>query len=101
MKQVYLLEAHDIVLADDWIRPLIFVSSDLGNPIGADSLSPYGGSPVNNVHWVRVRDCIGKCHWGSSLGELNAALHLRYEVMRGEPPEGHVFPRKQKGKTRR
>jgi hypothetical protein len=49
----------------------------------------YGGSPENNVEWVRVDAVIGDCWFGTTLGKLNKNMSVPYEMVRGDMPKSH------------
>lgn len=100
MRSVQILEDHDEIRPDDWVRPLRIVDSDHCEGVRVETFSAYGGSPTNNVRWIKVRDYFGECHWGKKLGEIHELFshsvnwqnaQLRFEVVRGEMPNAHVW----------
>jgi len=100
MKTLQLLELDDAIHPDDWIRPLTQEHNQFGDTVAMHSFNMYGGTPQNNIKWIRVRDFFGKCHWGKTLGQINSLFDnspnwqnqmLRYEVVRGDMPTNHVW----------
>lgn len=89
-KQLEFLEDQDILLATDWVRPLV----PAPDSSTVNSFSTYGGTPVNNLGWVLAIDYFGE-RW---IGETIQSIHMDiygfgacFEAIRGTPLAGHVW----------
>lgn len=89
MRTIGMLEQDDLILADDWVRPLVFHSAMTQGEIVANSRNTYSGQPVNHPKWVRVRMIFGSCWFGKKVRELDP--NQEYEFIRGDVPERHQF----------
>jgi hypothetical protein len=98
MIQIFLLEERDIINPNDWCRPLNLCTISLqGDSYSFEST--YTGRPVNNLKWVKVKDAIGSCWFGKTIGEFNnPPMSIQqpqyYEFMRGSFPLNHVLDMK-------
>lgn len=89
MLDFQLLSQDDIVRPTDWCRPLIFDQNH-----DADSFSYLSGKPINNLKWISVSDCIGKCWWNRPAGEINENMQVvgyLFEFGCGTLPKEHVW----------
>lgn len=100
MISLQLLELDDPVDPDDWVRPLDMGYNQFGDHTEPHSFNMYGGSPQNNIKWIKVRDTFGECHWGKTVREIHALFDkmvnwqnqmLRYEFVRGDVPKSHIW----------
>ncbi len=92
MITVQILEPEDIFLPDDWCRPLGIVSMSGGHSDSYSFKSMYTGAPENNSQWVRAKDVIGDCWFGSTVKKYNKACSkyvYPLEFVRGDIPKAH------------
>ena len=89
MKAIMLLEAEDILHADDWVRPIVFHASHAQGEIKVNTTSAYGGGPLNHPKWVRAKRLFGPCWLGKKIGSLS--MCSQYEFVRGDIPDHHKF----------
>jgi len=89
MKTIQILEDDDTIRMDDWCRPLEL------RPMSPQSdfysfESAYGGTPENNVQWVRVYKIFGQCWYNKTIKEIYKEGTMRpYEFARGDIPAAH------------
>lgn len=87
MRSILMLEPHDIIRQECWMRPLQLQTMSGGMSDSMSFKSCYSGVPENNVKWVRVVDQIGP-HWiGKTVAEFNKLMP--YEFVIGDPPAAH------------
>ena len=90
MITVQILEADDTVWPEDWCRPLVLQTMSGGMSDSMSFKSCYGGTPENNVEWVKVKAVFGKVWYGSKVSEFDDPL-VPYEFLRGDPPKSHCL----------
>ena len=89
MKSVQILEAHDVLTGDEYVRAIDFVEHDNA---GCNQFSTYGGRPENNTLWVPFRDVFGVFWIGKTVAQLQNKLNdYRHEFILGEPPVKHIW----------
>ena len=95
MKQVNILEDDDVVLGDDWCRPLQIVSMGGGMSDDYSFTCCYTGKPENNAKWVQV----GRLYdmedlWKDSTVKVLNSINEGYmqEFVRGDIPKQHIAP---------
>jgi hypothetical protein len=84
-----MLEPTDTILPTDWCRPLALVTMSGGQSDYYSFKNTYGGSPENNVEWVRVDAILGKCWFGATVEKFQRKMKSRYEFVRGNIPKSH------------
>jgi hypothetical protein len=84
-----MLEPTDTILPTDWCRPLRLETMGGGQSDYYSFRNTYGGSPENNVEWVRVDAVLGEVWFGETLGRLNKNMSAPYEMIRGNIPKSH------------
>lgn len=91
MRTVYILEDDDIVLSDDWMRPLDFD----GSP---NTRSVYSGTPENNTKWIMVCEYFGDWVVGKTVKKIHKKMNRHdagplheYEFIRGFIPHKHTY----------
>lgn len=91
MITIQILEDKDIMLPEDWCRPLQLISMSGGMSDSYSFASQYSGRPENNVKWCKVKYTIGKVWYNREIGDFIAAMkELRtYEFVRGDIPHSH------------
>lgn len=89
MIQVKILEHFDIVKATDYMRPLSMKGSSMGDE-QVCRFSMYSGQPNDHCEWVLVKDVLGECWFGATVGLINRKLR-KYEFMRGTLPKNMIW----------
>ena len=92
MRTIKMLEEDDLIHSEFWCRPMNFLpSAAAGCEVFPNTTSCYGGRPMNNTRWIKVRDVLGPFWFGRSVSEFNAGSKMQYEFVSGEIPEGHQW----------
>jgi hypothetical protein len=100
MKNIFILEPEDIINPEDWVRPLYFPQSTYGDQIFINSINEYSGTPEGNIKWIKVKDFMGDFWYGKTIKEFHDGyskaynIELRfskYEFIRGEIPDDHIW----------
>lgn len=89
MIAVHILEPHDTIRPDDWIRPLELHTMSGGMSDVISTRNPYSGHPQNHVQWVQVRHVLGPCWYGKTVREYVDTLGYPHEFVRGAVPSAH------------
>lgn len=84
-----ILEDSDIVTTDLWCRPLQFECMQFGG--GNYHQTDEFGGLVNTYKWVNIGYYFGECWIGKTVKELNDATSTKYELVSGNPPNGHYM----------
>lgn len=86
MLNIQLLEEDDVFLSTDWCRPMVLMP-DSSQSDNYSFTSCYGGSPINNLKWIKVGDII---RWSGTVREYNErCFSYPYEFVRGDIPTAH------------
>lgn len=95
MINLKMLEAQDVIEADDFARQLGL--DYVGQSDYIETTSPYGGGRINRLGWIKASEVCP--HWvGKTVGEFNKGLgklhnqYHPYEFIRGAIPESHQEP---------
>ena len=86
---IQLLEENDTVSPEDWCRPLSITSMNGGHSDYYSFESEYGGGPINNAKWVKVKYILGKPWHGCTVKQIDRVLgkYTKYEFVRGNIPQ--------------
>jgi hypothetical protein len=89
MIAIQLLEDTDIMMADDWCRPLnLRTMSPCSDYYSFKSC--YDGRPENNVQWCKVIHAFGSGWIGKPIGDYSSRKNIiPYEFVRGNMPVKH------------
>ena len=91
MINIQILEENDVILADDWVRPLTPESDGYADGPYVNGRSCYGGALLNHFRWVKFTDRFGECWVGKTLKELNKGMTTcHYILARGDVPKHHT-----------
>lgn len=89
MIQIQLLEEDDVINPTDFCRPLNLQYS-YSDQIYTEST--YGGFPINNMEWCRVKFILGPCWYGQKIKEYHSAeFSTKLEFVRGRIPDSHLL----------
>lgn len=92
MITISMLEDDDVIKADDWCRPLRLWGNDTGE---VQPPNEYKGRTTNNVKWCKA-DIMMPIWVGRRVIEYHEAIkYIKYEFIRGNIPENHLYKRKQ------
>lgn len=96
MIQIGILERHDVIRADDFVRYMDI--EYIGQSDTVMTRSTYGGGPINFFRWLTVKEA-GWLHMiGKTVGYFEDRMYAiekphqpvaRYEFARGAIPKDH------------
>lgn len=89
MITVNILESSDTIDPEDWCRPLSLMSMSGGMGNGFSFKSQYGGTPENNVKWVKVKYVFSEIWYWETVSNITKNLGMGYEFARGCIPIHH------------
>jgi hypothetical protein len=94
---IVILEEDEIITADLYIRPLMFLDNDMGDRL-YQTKNAYSGRPINNFKWTEVLNVLGDFWLGKTIEEFNQSNSFespKYEFAYGKIPKSHILDLKE------